>query len=150
MDAEEMSAAIDRMFAAYSAGDLDGFVAGVAEDMHYQDTGGGPPLTGRAAFRDYAAGWFDACSDGVLKPVRKIISGDEAALEMRFTATHDRGLLYGVVPTGRRVELDFAITLRFAGGEVSELKAWYSPLGPLQAVGLVGELPVRPARASGG
>ena len=147
MHAEEMSAAIDRMFAAYSAGDLDGFVAGVAEDMHYEDTGGGPPLTGRAAFRDYASGWFEACSDGVLAPTRKILSDNEAALEMRFTATHDRGPLYGVPPTGKRFEFSFAITLRFAGGEVSELKAWYSPLIPLQAVGLVGELPGRPATA---
>ena len=145
MNAEEMSAAIDRMFAAYSAGDLDGFVAGVAEDMHYEDTGGGPPLTGRVAFRDYASGWFNACSDGVLQPVRKIISGNEAALEMRFTATHDRGPLYGVAPTGKRFEFNFAITLRFSGGEVSELKAWYSPLVPMQTVGLVGDLPGRPA-----
>ena len=147
MNADEMSAAIDRMFAAYSAGDLDGFVAGCAEDMHYEDTGGGSPLSGRAAFRDYASGWFEACSDGVLQPLRKIISGDEAALEMRFTATHDRGLLYGVEPTGARIDLAFAITLRFREGEVSELKAWYSPLGPLQAVGLVGDLPGRPAPA---
>lgn len=148
MNADEMSAAIDRMFAAYSAGDLDGFVAGVAEDMHYEDTGGGPPLTGRAAFRDYASGWFKACSDGVLEPVRKIISGNEAAVEMRFSATHDRGPLYGVAPTGQRFAFAFAITLRFADGEVSELKAWYSPLVPMQAVGLVGDLPGRPAAAS--
>ena len=145
MDRRETSAAIDRMFAAYTAGDLDGFVAGVAEDLRYQDTGGGPPLRGRAAFRDYASGWFDASSDGALVPLRKIISGDDAAVEMRFTATHDRGPLYGVPPTGRRFELDFAITLRFAKGEVSELKAWYSPLPPMQAAGLVGALPGRPA-----
>ena len=148
MNAAEMSAAIDRMFAAYSAGDLDAFVAAVAADMHYEDSGGGAALTGRAAFRDYASGWFDACSDGVLEPLRKIISGNEAALEMRFTATHDRGPLYGVPPTGKRFELDFAITLRFTGGEVSELKAWYSPLVPMRAVGLVGDLPGRPAAAA--
>ena len=148
MDPNEISAAIDRMFAAYGAGDLDGFAAGVAEDVHYQDTGGGPPLSGRAAFRDYAAGWFDACSGGRLVPVRKIISGDEAAVEMRFAATHDRGPLYGVAPAGKRIEFDFAVTLRFTEkGEVSELKAWYSPLAPMQAVGLVGALPVRPAAA---
>ena len=144
MNADEMSAAIDRMFAAYSAGDLDGFVAGCARTCTTRTPAAGHPLTGRAAFRDYASGWFDACSDGVLQPVRKIISGDEAALEMRFTATHDRGLLYGVAPTGKRFELAFAITLRFRAGEVSELKAWYSPLGPLQAVGLVGDLPGAP------
>ncbi len=149
MNADEMCAAIDRMFAAYTAGDLDGFVAGVAEDMHYEDTGGGPALTGRAAFRDYASGWLDACSDGALVPLRKIVSGDEAALEMRFSATHDRGPLYGVAPTGKHIEFRFAITLRFAGGEVSELKAWYSPLVPMRAVGLVGDLPGRPAAASG-
>ena len=147
MDRDKMGQAIDRMFAAYSSGDLDGFVAGCATDMDYQDTGGGPPLKGRDAFRDYASGWFDACSDGVLKPVRKILGHDEAALEMRFTATHDRGLLYGVRPTGNQFEFDFAITLRFSGEFISELKAWYSPLAPMLAVGLIKDLPTRPAAA---
>ena len=145
MDKVTMGQTIDEMFSAYSRGDLDGFVAACADDMHYEDTGGGPPLKGRAAFREYARGWFDACSDGVLKPVRKILGADEAALEMVFTATHDRGELYGVAPTGKRFELKFAITLRIANDKVSELKAWYSPLAPMQAVGLIDALPTRPA-----
>ena len=145
MNQQQMSQAIDDMFAAYSNGDLAGFVSACAADMHYQDTGGGPPLKGRDAFRNYAAGWFEACSDGVLTPQRKILSDDEAALEMRFTATHDRGPLYGVAPTGNAFVLEFAITLRFRNDQITELKAWYSPLPPMQAVGLIENLPVRPA-----
>ena len=126
MDAQTSSDAIDRMFGAYSAGDLDGFAAGVTEDLHYEDNAGGPPLAGRAAFRDYVPGWFNACSDGKLVPTRKIIAGDEVALEMHFTGTHDRGPLYGVDPTGNAFELRFAITLRVKDGEVTELKAWFN------------------------
>ena len=148
MDAQAISDAIDKMFGAYSAGDLDGFAAGVAEDLHYEDNGGGPPLAGRAAFRNYASGWFDACSDGRLVPTRKIIAGDEVALEMRFTATHDRGPLYGVAATGNPFEFRFAITIRMKDGEVAELKAWFNPVTPMQAVGLLKELPTRPAPAA--
>ena len=145
MDKVTMSRTIDEMFAAYSRGDLDGFVKVCADDMHYEDTGGGPPLTGREAFRDYAGGWLNASSDGVLKPVRKILGDNEAALEMEFSATHDRGDLYGVAPTGNRFELKFAITLRIEDDKVSELKAWYSPFAAMQAVGLIEQLPTRPA-----
>ena len=148
MSPNEISDAIDAMFAAYSAGDLDGFAAGTAEDLHYEDSGGGEPLNGRDAFKEYASGWFNACSDGKLQPTRKIISGDEVGLEMHFTATHDRGPLYGVGPTGKRVDFKFAITLRMRNGEVSELKAWYNPMTAMQAVGVLGDLPTRPAAAA--
>ena len=144
MKPTQMSQAIDNMFAAYSRGDLDNFVAACADDMHYEDTGGGPPMQGRDAFKAYASGWFDACSDGVLKPLRKILGDNEAALEMEFSATHDRGLLYGVAPTGKAFRFEFAITLRFKDDMISELKAWYSPIPALQLVGLVDNLPVRP------
>ncbi len=41
MEASEVSRLIDQTFAAYSAGHLDGFVAGMAEDMHYEDNSDG-------------------------------------------------------------------------------------------------------------
>ena len=143
MKSTEIAGLIDQTFAAYSAGDMDGFVAGMAEDMHYEDNSGGP-LEGRAAFKDYALGWMNASSDGSLTPTRKIISGNEASAEMRFEGTHDQGEMFGIPATGTRISFDFVVTLRFDEGKLCELKAFYNPLTTMQAIGLVGELPTRP------
>ncbi len=143
MEASEVSRLIDQTFAAYSAGDLDGFVAGMAEDMHYEDNSGGP-LEGRAAFKKYASGWFNACSEGSLTPGRRIISEDEAAVEMHFEGTHDRADMFGVSASGTPLSFDFVVLLRFANGALCELKAFYNPATAWQALGILGELPTTP------
>ena len=144
MTPKEIGDAIDAAFLAYSSGDLEGFVNSFAQDFHYEDTGGGPPIKGRDGFREYASGWFNACSDGRIQPTRKIIAGNEAAVELHLTGTHDGGPMYGKSATGARLDYRFAVTMRFGSGEVTELKAWYSPVSAMQAVGVLGELPTRP------
>ena len=143
METSEISSLIDQTFAAYSAGDLDGFVAGMAENMHYEDNSGGP-LDGRDAFKSYAAGWLNACSDSRLLPGRRIITGDEAAVEMQFRGTHDRADMFGVSASGAAINFDFVVLLRFADGALCELKAFYNPATAWQAVGILGELPSTP------
>lgn len=143
MQANEISRLIDQTFAAYSAGDLDGFVAGMAEDMYYEDNSGGP-LKGRDAFKNYASGWFNACSNGTLTPGRKIISEDEAAVEMHFEGTHDRADMFGVSASDTSLSFHFVVLLRFTGGSLSELKAFYNPATAWQALGILGELPATP------
>ena len=144
MTREEISQAIDSAFAAYSAGDLDGFVADFADDMVYEDNSRPEPLHGREAFKAYASGWLEASSDGSIVPVRKIIEGAEVVAELRFEATHDRGPMYGVEPAGTRFAFNFTIVASFAGGRLTRLKAFYNPLTVLQALGVVGEVPTSP------
>ena len=143
MDANEISRSIDQTFAAYTAGDLDGFVAGMAADMHYEDNSGGP-LEGRDAFKRYASGWFDACSAGQLTPGRRIINNDEAAVEMHFQGTHDRADMFGVAASGTPLSFHFVVLLKFADGALCELKAFYNPAAAWQALGILGELPATP------
>ena len=143
MEAKEISRLIDQTFAAYSAGDLDGFVAGMTQDMYYEDNSGGP-LRGRDAFKNYASGWFNACSAGKLTPGRKIISGNEAAVEMLFEGTHDRADMFGVPASGTPLSFHFVVLLQFADGSLCELKAFYNPATAWQALGILGELPATP------
>ena len=143
MDSNTISSLIDQTFAAYSAGDLDGFVSGMAKDMHYEDNSGGP-LEGREAFKRYASGWFDACSDGTLRPGRRIITGGEAAVEMQFKGTHDRSEMFGVPASGAVIEFQFVVLLRFADGELCELKAFYNPATTWQALGILTDIPSTP------
>ena len=143
MEASEVSRLIDQTFAAYSAGDLDGFVSGMAADMFYTDTSGGP-IQGRDAFKSYASGWFNACSEGKLLPGRRIINGNEAAVEIRFEGKHDRADMFGVPASGVEIKFDFAVLIKFSAGALSELKAFYNPATAWQAVGILGELPSSP------
>jgi ketosteroid isomerase-like protein len=144
MTRDEISQAIDSAFAAYSAGDLDGFVADFAPDMVYEDNSRAEPLYGRDAFKAYAAGWFDASSDGSIVPLRKIIEGGEAVAELRFEATHDKAPMYGVEATGTRFAFDFSIIASFADGKLTRLKAFYNPVPVMRALGVVGTLPSSP------
>ena len=144
MNADEISRAIDDTFAAYSAGDLDGFLASFADDLYYEDTASDEPMRSLAAFRSYSEMWFGASSDGHLSPVHKIISGQEAAAEMHFEGTHDRGPLFNVGPTGKRFAFNFSIHLRFEDGKVKQLRAFYSPLMVMQQLGLASDLPSGP------
>ena len=115
----------------------------MAENMHYEDNSGGP-LDGRDAFKNYASGWFNACSEGKLLPGRRIITGDEAAVEMRFEGNHDRADMFGVSASGTALSFDFVVLLRFADGALCELKAFYNPATAWQALGILGELPATP------
>ena len=144
MDADDIARAIDRTFAAYSAGDLDGFLANFAADLAYDDNARTEPLHGREAFRTYVEGWLEASSDGTITPVRKIISGDQAAAVLRFECTHDLAPLYGVAATGARITFDFTILVRVADGQINCLDAFYNPFSVMQPLGLLGDLPTGP------
>lgn len=87
MTPERMSEAINAAWAAFSAGDLDGFVAGCAESIIYSDNAGQEPLHGLDAFRGYASGWFEASSDRRSRPMRKTIDGCRVATEIRLGMT---------------------------------------------------------------
>ena len=145
MTAEQISQMIDGAWAAYSAGDLDGFMAGFAPDMVYSDNASPETLHGRDAFKAYVAGWIQASSDGRITPTRTIVSGNRAAVELHAEFTHDRAPFYGVAPSGARVVFDFAMFVDVADGKIVKVAAYYNPATIMQFLGIMGTLPSRPA-----
>ena len=146
MTPERMSEAIDAAWAAFSAGDLDGFVAGCAEDVVYSDNAGQEPLHGLDAFRRYASGWFEASNDRRATPLRKTIGGCRVATEVRLEMTHDGAPLYGVAAAGARIAFDFAMIADFRDGRIARIVAYYNPASVMQDLGLpVGAPANRPA-----
>ncbi|MDE0418931.1 MAG: nuclear transport factor 2 family protein [bacterium] len=146
MTPEEMSEAIDAAWAAFSAGDLDGFVAGCAEDIVYSDNAGEEPLHGRDAFRRYASGWFEASSDRRATPLRKTIGGSRIVTEIRLEMTHDGAPLYGVAAAGARIAFDFAMIADFREGRIARIVAYYNPASVMRDLGLTSGAPAdRPA-----
>lgn len=144
MVAKDAGLLIDDAFAAYSRGDVDGFVADFAEDLHYEDTSGAPPRRGREAFKHYATGWIDASSDGRITPVWTIVRGDEVAAEVHMELTHDKGPMYGLPPSGRRVVANFVVMGRLRDGKLAVLKAFYNPASFMEQIGLIDPLPKSP------
>jgi predicted ester cyclase len=144
MTPEQMSQAIDATWAAYSAGDVDGFVAGCAADIIYSDNVGEAPIHGRDAFRDYVTGWIVASSDRSAVPFRKTIDGNRVATELRLELTHDRAPMYGVEPSGARVAFEFVMIADFDDDQIVKIVAYYNPAAAFQALGLLGELPTTP------
>ena len=106
MDADTISKTIDDMYAAYSRGDLEGFVAPFADDVFLEENSENEPVKGRAAF-DYIKGWINVSSDCRITPIRKLISGNEAVVEVHYEATHDRGEFFGLAPTDKRIVFDY-------------------------------------------
>ncbi len=137
MTPERMSEAIDATWAAFSSGDLDGFVAGCAEDIVYHDNAGQEPLHGLEAFRAYASGWFEASSDRRASAFRKTVGGDRVAAEVRLEMTHDGAPLYGFEAAGARIAFDFAMIADFEDGRIARIVAYYNPAGIMRDLGVL-------------
>ncbi|MBT5435179.1 MAG: ester cyclase [Alphaproteobacteria bacterium] len=144
MTPEQMSQAIDDTWAAYTAGDVDAFVAGCAADVVYCDNGRDTQIHGRDAFRNYVSGWIVASSDRRAMPFRKTIDGDRVATELRLELTHDRAPMYGVEPAGAKLAFEFVMIADFADGEIVKITAYYNAAVGFQALGLLGDLPTTP------
>ena len=135
MSVQTMTKMVDEMFAAFSRGDIDGFTAGLADDVVYEESTERAPIIGREAFKEYASTWMNCCSNRQLKPRHKLSSGNEMVVELHYEGTHDKGELYGLNATGKQIIFDFVLWLEFDGERIRQLKAFYNPLQPMQQIG---------------
>ena len=135
MSVDAISKVVDDMFVAFSRGDVDGFVKAIAVDVIYEENTEAEPIRGRVAFKDYVSEWINASSDRRLTPVRKLINSNEAVIELHFEATHDKGELYELEPTGKSMVFDYVLWLNFDEGEIRHMKAFYNPLIPMGQIG---------------
>jgi len=114
------------MFAAFSRGDLDSFTQSLADDVVYEKEGR-PPVRGKNAFGEFAEEALLASSHAEVRPIRKVIQGNQVVAEIRYEGVHDKGKLYGVAPTGRNLIFGWALWLVFEDGEIVRLKGFSDP-----------------------
>lgn len=108
----------DGLFRAIDAMDSEAFVGFLTDDAEFC-YGSQPPVRGRAAIRDYVAGFFTALE----------------ALEHRIVEVHDAGdgvsVIEGEVTyhpgPGRTVTLPFANVFRLRDGRVSSYRVYIDP-----------------------
>lgn len=125
-DSAQMERTIEQMFAAFSRGDLDGFLYALADDFVYEKDGR-EPLHGKAAFREFASEGVLASSDAEVKPLRMVVMGNQAVAEIRYEGTHDKGTFYGLAPTGRNLTFGWAFWATFENGKIVRLKSFSDP-----------------------
>lgn len=120
--AAAMRAAIERLYSARMAGDVEAVLAEVNDDVHYAVMGqiAGQPLApairGRIALRSYFKGLFERWLwDGMA--VRTIIIGEESA------AVETGGAMIHTV-SNQRFTTDVCAVLGFRDGKVSTIREY--------------------------
>jgi ketosteroid isomerase-like protein len=123
----------------FNAHDIDGFTSVLADDVVYQAPGG-MGGQGQAACAGFFAGWWDAFPDAHVDVHAVHIAGDVAVEEGTFTGTH-RGTLRSpagdIVPTGRRVAVDYIHVLRYRDGKHVSFNLLFDRLLMLEQLGLI-------------
>ena len=91
--------------------------------------------TGRERYRASVTAMHAAFPDYREEILWSIAEGDQAVSYVRLTGTHE-GPLYGVEPTGRRVEYNAMGALRFVSGRAIERWGFGDSTAMMQQLGL--------------
>jgi steroid delta-isomerase-like uncharacterized protein len=90
--------------ACWNAHDVEGILTHYQENIVWRDVAGGRCYAGKPEVSEFLRALFAAIPDLALSITRRIPRGDLVAEEYTISGTH-LGVLFGVPPTGRRVEL---------------------------------------------
>jgi steroid delta-isomerase-like uncharacterized protein len=128
------AATLQNMFDRMNAGDVDGFVAAMADDFveHEALPGGFPPTKDgvRAFFTMYRAAFPDLS----MHTEDVVADGDKVVARVRFTGTH-RGEFLGMAPTGKSSDVEAIDIVRF-GDDGLARDHW----GVMDAMGMMQQL----------
>lgn len=131
------AATLQEMFERMNAGDVEGFVAHLADDFveHEELPGGHPPT------RDGVRGFFEmyraAFPDLRMDAQDVLTDGDKVVARVRFTGTH-QGEFIGLPPTGTSIDVEAIDIVRFGDdGLAREHWGVSDVMGMMQQLGAV-------------
>lgn len=133
MSAEENKALVRRYVEAIHGGNLDEGEEMLAPDFAFHVPGTPGPLN-REGFRQLFTGLLAAFPDLVITNQELMAEGDKVAGRWITRSTH-QGDLWGIPPTGKRVEWTGLSITRHAGGRIVEQWGQFDALGLLQQLG---------------
>ena len=123
----------------FTAHDLDGFAAVLAENVTFEAPGG-MRGEGKQACVAFFGSWFGAFPDARVDVHDLHIADDVAVEEGTFTGTHN-GVLHAptgeIPPTGRSVNVDYIQVLRFRDGKHVSFHLMFDRLLMLEQLGLI-------------
>lgn len=117
---------------------LDGLLA---EDFSttYTDVTGEEIRLDKAGFQELMAGYLEAFSEPGHELHEMVAEDDRVMTRITYSVVHD-GELYGIEPTGNRVEVEEFLSFRFADGDITSVDWLGDNLGLLRQLGV--DLPI--------
>ena len=143
MSKQDLLDTFQKHVAAELAGDLDTTLATMSDDPHLNHV---PTLAGgvgkegvRAFYRDHLVGKFFP-PDVKITEVSTTVGDDRVVQELVMSFTHTMTidwLLPGVAPTGKPVEVAFAVVVGFKDGKITHEHIYWDQASVLVQIGLL-------------
>ena len=122
--------------AAMNTRAMDDYAATWAEDAVWEDDSLPGPVVGGAAAAQTMGVFYAAFPDLHFEVEQEFTSGDQGVVCWRVTGTH-RGELFGIPPTGRRVEYHACGVFRLRGGKVAHVRTYLDTGTILRQLGVL-------------
>jgi steroid delta-isomerase-like uncharacterized protein len=97
-------------------------------------------VSGIEGFREFVATYRSGFSDAHVEVEDQVAEGDKVVTRWTATGTHD-GDLWGIAPTGKRVEFTGMEIARISGGKVAEIWDNYDVMELMQQIGAISSAP---------
>lgn len=141
LQTETSDSVVDRIVAAFNAGDVNAFADCFSEDAVQYHPFFPEPMRGREAIRAAEGTLFAGFDQIRLEAITSVTSGDITAAEFQVHAVHSKPLVLpdGTVipPTGCTIDLPMAAFLRLDGeGQIVESHRYQDSLSMMRALGL--------------
>ncbi|MFT5139104.1 MAG: carboxymethylenebutenolidase [Lysobacterales bacterium] len=140
---QQMVTLFERHVAAELEGDLDTTMATMSDDPHLHNVptmiGGNGQVGVHAFYRDHLVGQFFP-PDVEMRSVSRTVGQDQIVDELVISFTHTSvidWMLPGVAPTGKPVEIAFAVIVGFKDGKVSHEHIYWDQASVLVQIGLL-------------
>jgi steroid delta-isomerase-like uncharacterized protein len=135
----EMRAVVERFYAAFNRGDLEGARESFDPDVVTVEPSGGE-MRGLDAFAGYLAVFMRAVPDAKLNLVRAVESGDTVAIEGTYTGTFTGPLANPkgeIPPTGKAFDLPYMEIFELRRGKATTHHVYYDQIAFLGQLGLM-------------
>lgn len=140
---QQMVALFEKHVGAELEGDLDTTMATMGDDPHLHNVptmvGGNGQAGVRAFYRDHLVGKFFP-PDVKMQNVSRTVGQDQVVDEVVISFTHTtviEWMLPGVAPTGRPVEVAFAVIVGFQGDKIAHEHIYWDQASVLAQIGLI-------------
>jgi len=120
MSAEQNMALVRRFLEAQVKGDLDAIDEMIAPDYVRRTPILSVQEADREGYKWAIAQWSSAVSNPSIRIEDQVATADKVVTRWVVHATHDRGELMGVAPTGRKLTLMPVVIQRIEGGKIAE------------------------------
>jgi len=124
----------ESVFPLWNSGDIDGLLDHYCDDVVWRNVAMGEVYDGKEAVRGFLVRLFTALPDLELDVTLRLPRGRYVAEEYVIRGTH-LGTMFGLPPTGRRLELKFMSTVELRDGKLKEDHFYFDVASAMRQMG---------------